>query len=82
MPDLLIGERRFDCVTLRTGDARQMATVLELRVVRGVATRFVLDLDDSAVDLQALRRHLDRHPVPGLEEILVVRDEHVLRFFP
>jgi hypothetical protein len=82
MPDLLIGDHRFDCLTLHTGDARQAATVIEIRVVRGVATRFVLDLQDSGVDLQALRRLLDRHPVPGLEEILVVRDGKVLRFFP
>ena len=82
MPDLLIGDRRFDCVTLRTGDARQVATVIEIRTVRGDATRFVLDLDESAVDLQALRRLLDRHPVFGLDEILVVRGDRVLRFFP
>jgi hypothetical protein len=82
MPDLLIGERRFDCLTLHTGDPRQAATVIEIRVVRGDATRFVLDLDESPLDLQALRRLLDRHPVPGLEEILVVRDGRALRFFP
>jgi hypothetical protein len=82
MPDLLIGERRFDCLTLHTGDPRQAATVIEIRVVRGDATRFVLDLDESPLDLQALRRLLDRHPVPGLAEILVVRDGRALRFFP
>ena len=51
-------------------------------MVRGDATRFVLDLDESEVDLQTLRRQLDRFPIPGLETVVVVRGDQALRFFP
>jgi RsiW-degrading membrane proteinase PrsW (M82 family) len=81
-PDLVVDGRRFDLLSPRTDDAQQLATVLEIRVVRGGATRFVLDLDRSAVDLQRLRAQLDRHPVAGLEQVLVVQGDHALRFFP
>jgi hypothetical protein len=82
VPDLLLDGRRFDCVTPHSDDARQVATVLEIRVVRGTATRFVLDLDHTDVDLQVLRRQLDRFPVPGLDEVIVLRGGRALRFFP
>ena len=81
-PDLVVDGHRFDVVSPRTGDARQIAVVLEVRVVRGDATRFVLDLDESPVDLQTLRRQLDRFPIPGLETVVVVRGDQALRFFP
>ena len=81
-PDLVVDGHRFDVLSPRTGDARQIAVVIEVRVVRGDATRFVLDLDESPVDLQVLRRQLDRFPIPGLEAVLVVRGDSALRFFP
>ena len=81
-PDLVMDGHRFDVVSPRTSDARQIAVVLEVRVVRGDATRFVLDLDESPVDLQTLRRQLDRFPIPGLETVVVVRGDQALRFFP
>ena len=81
-PDLVMDGHRFDVVSPRTGDARQIAVVIEVRVVRGDATRFVLDLDESPVDLQVLRRQLDRFPIPGLETVVVVRGDQALRFFP
>ncbi len=52
------------------------------KVARGQAERIVLNLDDSAVPLDALRRQLTDYPIAGLREIIIVKDDMVLHLFP
>jgi hypothetical protein len=52
------------------------------KVKRGQAARLVLNLDDSPRSLEEIADVLRRKPIQNLEQILVVKDGSVIRFFP
>jgi hypothetical protein len=73
-PDYLIEGRVFDHYAPSTERARTIWSVAQDLVEEGQATRIILNLDDSAVDLDALRRQFVDRPVSGLDEVIVLRD--------
>lgn len=40
------------------------------------------NLDDSSVSLEALAKQFQDYPIAGLEEVLIVRNGNVSRFWP
>jgi hypothetical protein len=46
------------------------------------ADRIVLHLDDTNVDLGALRKQFQDWPMPGLKEVIVILRGEVLPFWP
>jgi hypothetical protein len=51
-------------------------------VVKEQADRIVLNLDDSGVTLEAMGRQLLDWPIPGLKEVLAIRDGVVTPLYP
>jgi hypothetical protein len=82
-PDYRIEGRTFDCYAPSSDRARNIAANIErAKVMPGQADRIVLNLDDSAVSLEALRIQLTHFPIAGLQEVIVVRGRSVVPFFP
>lgn len=82
-PDYLIEGRVFDnYAPARTTSPRNISSSIANKVKSGQTSRIVLNLDDSAVDLNALRKQFDDYPIPGLDEVIVIRDGAVIPFFP
>jgi hypothetical protein len=82
-PDFLIEGRIFDNVAPTTRNPRNIwSRILDEKVRPGQADRIVINLDDSAVDLEALRRQFRDYPMPGLKEAIVVRGGRVIRLWP
>ena len=81
-PDYLIEDKVFDCYSPTNSKPRSIATTLEGKIKKGQAERFVLNLEDSKVDMAALRQQLTQYPVAGLQEIIIVKQNKVVPFFP
>ena len=52
------------------------------KVQKGQTRRVVLNLDDSAVNLKDLKKLILEQPVLELEQIIIVKDGRVVKFFP
>jgi hypothetical protein len=48
----------------------------------GQTTRVVLNLTDSAVSIEELKSVLKANPIKGLHEIIIVKGNQVIPFFP
>jgi hypothetical protein len=81
-PDYLVEGRVFDCYAPTNSKPRAIATTLEGKIKKGQAQRFILNLEDSAVEQQALREQFTQYPVPGLEEIIIIKQGQVVPFIP
>ena len=81
-PDYLIEGKVFDCYSPTNSKPRSIATTLEGKIKKGQAERFILNLEDSKVDIAALRQQFTQYPVAGLKEIIVVKQNKVVPFFP
>jgi hypothetical protein len=80
-PDYLIEGRVFDHVAPETDRARNIWSRVEEKVVKGQASRVVVCLDGARIRVDELREQF-RWPIPGLEEVLVIRRGEVRRLFP
>lgn len=83
-PDYRIEGQIFDNYAPSGGNARNIATNIDDdKVTSGQADRIVLNLADSAVDLNAMRTQLRDWPINGLKEIIVIdKQGNVLHFYP
>jgi hypothetical protein len=78
MPDYRIEGEIFDCYTPRAGKPpRGVSSEAEGKVKDGQAERVVLNLNDWDGDIAELRDQFRNYPVPGLKEVLVVRNGQV-----
>ena len=80
-PDYQINGEYFDNIAPTTSNPRNIADRIKEKVELGQVNRIVLNLDDSAVDLNALRQQLNNWPIEGLKEVLVVKDGQVVPFW-
>lgn len=81
-PDYKVDGEYFDCYAPSTPNPRSIASGIKRKVDSLQAQRIVLNLDDSGVALEALKQQLQDFPIPGLLEVLVVRNGQLIRFFP
>ena len=81
-PDYLIEGKIFDCYSPTNSKPRSIATTLEGKIKKGQAERFILNLEDSKVDMVALHQQFTQHPVGGLQEIIIIKQNKVVPFFP
>lgn len=82
-PDYKIDGKYFDCYSPSNSSPRNIASYIEREKVRkGQADGIVLNLDDSHVTLEALKKQLMDFPIAGLREIIAVRAGQVLPLFP
>jgi hypothetical protein len=76
-PDYRIGSELFDNYAPTTRSERNVWTNVQGKVQSEQARRIVLNLDDSAVNLDKLRKQFAEWPVEGLEQVLVVKNGQV-----
>jgi hypothetical protein len=81
-PDYLIENRVFDCYAPTNSKPRSIASTLEGKIKKGQAQRFILNLEDSHVDIQALQQQFTQYPVAGLQEVIVIKHQQVIPFIP
>jgi len=73
-PDYLINGEVYDNFAPTTRSARNIHSVVKEKLLSGQSSRVVLNLDDSPVTLEALRKQFADWPISGLQDIIIVRN--------
>ena len=81
-PDYRIEGKIFDNYAPSNSNPRNIWKEVGKKVSKGQADRIVLNLDDSAVGLDALRTQFAAWPIDGLQEVLVVWNGQVIPLTP
>lgn len=81
-PDYRIEGEYFDCYAPSTDNLDQIRKGISRKVGEGQADRIVLNLDDCKRSTTEIAEILQRKPIDGLEEIIVVKDGQVIPFYP
>jgi len=82
-PDYKINGDYYDCMAPSTSSARNIAKRIQVeKVDEGQASRIVLNLDDSGVALDVMRKQLLDWPIPGLQEVIAIRNGKIVQLFP
>jgi hypothetical protein len=81
-PDYKLNGEYADCYAPSTDNPRSIRFSIAAKVEKQQADRIVLNLDDSQVALESLKRHLLEDPISGLKEIIAVKDGRIIFFHP
>ena len=82
-PDFKIEGRIFDNYAPTSDRARNIwKNLLNEKIAAGGVDRIILNLDGSVVDLDKLRKQFHDWPMPGLKELIVIKDGKVIPFWP
>lgn len=81
-PDYRIEGKIFDNIAPVTNNPRNIWDRANKKILEEQTQRIVLNLDDSAVDIEVLRAQFANWPIEGLQEVLVVRGGHVIPLYP
>jgi hypothetical protein len=74
-PDYRIEGKVFDCVSPTTGNAYSIwSNIKKNKIDKGQTDRVIINIDspDAQVDVDALRKQFQDHPMPGLKEVKVI----------
>lgn len=82
-PDFEIEGKFFDNYA-PSGKATTARIDSELRkkIGKGQAERFVLNLDDASVSIADMKKQLEKFPIQGLKEIIIVKGGKAIPFYP
>ncbi len=81
-PDYKINGEYADCYAPSTDNPRSIRNAIAGKVNTGQADRIILNLDDSRVTLDALRKQLLEDPIPDLKELIIIKDRKPIPFYP
>ena len=82
-PDYRINGEYYDCYAPNSASARNIATNLKnQKVNREQADRIVLNLDDTSVTIEVMKKQLSDWPVPGLKQIIAIKGGDVSILVP
>jgi uncharacterized protein YukE len=81
-PDYRVEGEYFDCYSPTTNDLDTIRDEVSGKVKEKQADRIVLNLEDCPRSMTEIRDVLERKPVADLQEILVVKDGRLIRFYP
>lgn len=82
-PDYKINGEYADCMAPSTSNARNIAgRIKKEKVDRGQADRIILNLDDSKVTIEAMKKQLLDWPIPGLKQVIAIKDGTVILLLP
>jgi hypothetical protein len=82
-PDYKIDGEYADCMAPSTASARNIAgRIKKEKVDRGQADRIILNLEDSSVTIEAMKKQLLDWPIPGLKQVIAIKDGRVILLFP
>jgi hypothetical protein len=77
-PDYLIEGRVFDAYAPQADRPRNIWSEVQKKVLKGQADRILIVLEDSSVTMGALTRQFGEYAIPGLNEVLALRDGTVV----
>ena len=82
-PDYKIEGKYFDCYapTAKT-EPNRIRKGIEAKVKEKQADRVVLNLDDSPKTPDEMKELLAKDPVPGLKEVITIKDGNIQHIFP
>ncbi len=82
-PDFEIEGRTFDnYAPAATANTARIDSTLRKKIADAQADRFTLNLNDSKVTIEEMRKQLENYPIAGLKEIIIIKDGKVIPFFP
>jgi hypothetical protein len=81
-PDYKLNGEYADCYAPSTSNPRSIVGGIAKKVNERQAQRIILNLDDSQVTLEALKKSLLGSPVADLKEIIVIQGGKLLLFYP
>jgi len=81
-PDYKINGEYADCYAPSSDNPRSILDRVAKKVNEDQAARIILNLDDSQVQLEALKRQLVENPIVDLKEIIIVKRGKVIPFYP
>jgi contact-dependent growth inhibition (CDI) system CdiA-like toxin len=81
-PDYKINGEYADCYAPSTDNPRSIVGTIARKVNTGQAERIVLNLNDSQVTLESLKKQLSESPIDNLKELIVIKGEKTISFHP
>jgi hypothetical protein len=81
-PDYKIEGEYFDCSAPETSDISQIRKGLSRKVREDQADRLILYMDDTPRTTDEVAAILERRPIKGLKEIIVVQGGELIPFYP
>jgi contact-dependent growth inhibition (CDI) system CdiA-like toxin len=81
-PDYKIEGQYADCYAPDSVNLETIRGAISYKVSAGQADRIVLNLEDCPRSMDEIRDVLQRKPIAGLREILVLKDGRVIQFYP
>jgi hypothetical protein len=82
-PDYRVEGRIFDCYSPKTANLDTIYDKMGEKVKSGQADRLVLNTVDTSADPAELRAVLERKPIRGLKEVILIDgDGNVIHFYP
>jgi hypothetical protein len=81
-PDYLIENNIFDCYAPSGNNARNILSNIRFKITNDQSYRIVLNLDDSDISITTIKAELQKYPITGLEEIIIIQNNNVLQFYP
>ncbi|QLE57419.1 hypothetical protein [Nostoc sp. TCL26-01] len=81
-PDYKIEGETFDAYSPSSSNMETIRKNISQKIKEGQAERIILNLEDSNVKVNELESLLNRKPIDGLKEIIVIKDGLVIPLFP
>jgi len=82
-PDYRINGMYYDCMAPSTPSVRNIASRIKReKIDSGQVDRVVLNLDDTSVTVEAMRKQLLDWPISGLKELIAIKDGKAILLFP
>ncbi len=81
-PDYKIEHKVFDCYAPTRNNPRAIWSGVKEKIEEEQTQRVVLNLDDSAVDIQELSNQFNKYPILNLEEVIIVKKGSVFHLLP
>ena len=80
-PDFLINGKPFDCYSPDTSNVRNIWSTVEGKTQKQ-ASGIVLNLEDYTGSMDKLMKQFNDWPIEGLDELFIVKDGNITRWFP
>jgi len=78
-PDYQVEGRYFDCYSPNNSNPRNIWTEVKAKAVkREQIDRVIINLDNSSVDISALRKQFTEWPIKGLREVILLKNGEII----
>jgi len=81
-PDYKLNGEYADCYAPSTDKARNIRDNIAKKVNEEQAERIVLNLDDSPVTLEVIKKQLTENPIADLKELIIIKGGKLTRPHP